>query len=207
MTAEMSTDTFIPSAGEQALVLPGRYDWGHLKSLQTWVEDTPGLKITYLDGCIELMTTGKPHERIKKLIAILLEAYCFELGMRFFPSGNATCEAEEKGASFNPDESYCFETDKDYPDLGIEIVFTSGGINKLEKHRRFKVPEVWFWQNDQLSVYILTDTVEGVPQYVIADHSQWFPNLDLTLFSSCVAIEDAYEARSQFLAALKPDSK
>lgn len=206
MTAEISTDTLIPSAGEQALVLPGRYDWGHLQSLQTWVEDTPGLKITYLDGCIELMTTGKPHERIKKLIAILLEAYCFELGMRFFPLGNATCEAEEKGASFNPDESYCFETDKVYPDLGIEVVFTSGGIDKLEKYRRFNVPEVWFWQNDRLSVYVLTDTAEGTPQYVSTDHSQWFPDLDLSLFSSCVRIEDAYEARSQFLSALKPNT-
>jgi Uma2 family endonuclease len=206
MTAEMSTDTFIPSASEQALVLPGRYDWGHWKSLQTWVEDTPGLKITYLDGCIELMTTGKPHERIKKLIAILIEAYCFELGMRFFPSGNATCEAEEKGTSFNPDESYCFETDKDYPDLGIEVVFTSGGIDKLEKYRRFNVPEVWFWQSEQLSVFVLTDAVEGIPQYVLTDRSQWFPDLDLTLFSSCVRIEDAYEARYQLLAALKPNT-
>jgi len=158
MTAEMSTDTLIPNASEQSLVLPGRYDWGHLKSLQTWVKDTPGLKITYLDGHIELMTTGKPHERIKKLIAILIETYCFELGIRFFPAGNATCEAEEKGASFNLDESYCFETDKDYPDLGIEVVFTSGGIDKLEKYRRFNVPEVWFWQNGQLSVYVLIPT-------------------------------------------------
>jgi Uma2 family endonuclease len=205
MTSEMSTDTLISKASEQSLVLPGRYDWDHLRSLRTWVEDTTGLKITYLDGHIELMTTGKPHERIKKLIAILIEAYCFELGIRFFPAGNATCEAEEKGASFNPDESYCFETDKDYPDLGIEVVFTSGGIDKLEKYRRFNVPEVWFWQNDQLSVYVLTNTPEGIPQYVSTDRSRWFPNLDLPLFSSCVTIEDAFEARSQFLAALKSD--
>jgi Uma2 family endonuclease len=205
MTAEISTETLVPRVGEQALVLPGRYDWEHLKSLQTWVEDTPGLKITYLDGHIELMTTGKPHERIKKLIAILIEAYCFELGIRFFPAGNATCEAEEKGASFNPDESYCFETDKDYPDLGIEVVFTSGGIDKLEKYRRFNVPEVWFWQDDQLSVYVLTSNSEGVPEYVSAERSQWFPNLDLNLFSSCVRIGDAYDARTQFLAALKPN--
>jgi Uma2 family endonuclease len=82
MAAELSTDPLIPNEGEQALILPGRYHWDLLKSLQTWVEDTPGLKITYLDGHMELMTTGKPHERIKKLIAILIEAYCFELGIR-----------------------------------------------------------------------------------------------------------------------------
>jgi Uma2 family endonuclease len=75
----------------QALLLPGIHSWQQFKALQTWAEHLPGLRITYLDGHIELTTTGKPHERIKKFLAILVELYCFEAGIRFFPAGNATC--------------------------------------------------------------------------------------------------------------------
>lgn len=206
MTTQVSLSVPPPSPPEQALILPGRYPWSHFKGLQTWADQTPGLKITYLDGAIELMTTGKPHERIKKLIAILIEAYCFEHGIRFFPLGNATCEAEEKGASFNPDESYCFEIDKDYPDLGIEVVFTSGGLDKLEKYRRFNVAEVWFWQRNSLAIYHLTSTAADASAYQLANRSLWFPDLDIALLERCVQLEEAGEARSQFLAALRENS-
>ena len=46
-------------------------------------------------------------------------------------------------------------TDKNVPDLVIEVVVTSGGINKLEVYRRLQVPEVWFWENEEFSVYHL----------------------------------------------------
>jgi Uma2 family endonuclease len=195
--------TLVTLSTQQALVLPGRYDWTHFKQLQQWSEQTPGLTITYLDGVIELMTTGKPHERIKKLIAILVEAYCFELGIPFFPAGNATCEAEEKGASFNPDESYCFGSDKPYPDLGIEVVFTSGGLDKLEKYRRFNIPEVWFWQGDRLSIYQLVAPPGTDPQYQSCDRSQWLPKLNVTSLACCIRLEDPIAARSQLLQALR----
>ncbi|MGF1518179.1 MAG: Uma2 family endonuclease [Nodosilinea sp.] len=204
MTTQVSLP--LPPSAEQALTLPGRYPWKHFKRLQRWADQTPGLKITYLDGAIELMTTGKPHERVKKLIAILIEAYCFELGMRFFPSGNATCEAEEKGASFNPDESYCFDSDKDYPDLAIEVVFTSGGLEKLEKYRRFNVTEVWFWQNKRLAIYGLTPTAASDPTYQLVDHSCWLPDLDVALLEHCIQLGEASQARTQFLAALRSHS-
>ncbi|PSN16804.1 hypothetical protein C7293_00870 [filamentous cyanobacterium CCT1] len=195
-----------PSSVEQALTLPGRYPWDHFKNLQSWAAQTPGLKITYLDGAIELTTTGKSHERVKKLIAILIEAYCFELGIRFFPSGNATCEAEEKGASFDPDESYYFEIDKPYPDLAIEVVFTSGGLEKLEKYRRFNVAEVWFWQSNHLVIYHLNPAADGNPDYQVADRSSWLPNLDIALLERCTQLEEAVEAQIQFLTALRSNS-
>lgn len=208
MTAQVSLSS--PSPPEQALILPGRYPWSHFKHLQDWAAQTPGLKITYLDGAIELMTTGKPHERVKKLIAILIEAYCFEQGIRFFPSGNATCEAEEKGASFDPDESYCFATDKPFPDLGIEVIFTSGGLDKLEKYRRFNVAEVWFWQRDRLAIYHLiphpAEASADDADYQLTGHSRELPGLDVALLERCIQLDEAVTARSHFLAALRAHS-
>jgi Uma2 family endonuclease len=191
----------------QMLVLPGRHNWSGLQSIQAWAATIPGLRVTYLDGYIQLMTTGKLHERIKKLIAILLEIYFFEQGIQFFPAGNATCEAEEQGVSFEPDESYCLGTDQDYPNLAIEVIITSGGLDKLEKYRRFEVDEVWFWQDNQLLLYGL---VKGIfPEqnaYERLVHSQLLPELNLAVFSDCIQLPDILEARRTFLAEVRTNS-
>ncbi len=72
---------------EQRLILPGYYTWEQFEDLESLMADSPGLRITYLDGWIEFMTVGEEHESFKKALAILLEAYFFELGIEFFPVG------------------------------------------------------------------------------------------------------------------------
>src|SRR5262245_26721362 len=41
------------------------------------------------------------------------------------------------------------------PDLAIEVVWTSGGLNELEIYRKLGVREVWFWRRGRLSVHAL----------------------------------------------------
>ncbi|WP_442933206.1 hypothetical protein [Microcoleus sp. herbarium12] len=59
---------------EQRLLLPGYYSWEQFEDLESLIADSPGLRITYLDGWIDFMTLGEDHESFKKAIAILLEA-------------------------------------------------------------------------------------------------------------------------------------
>lgn len=190
------------SISEQRFVLPGRYSWQQFKAIQALMNEIPGVKLTYLDGVIEFMTTGEEHETIKKLLAILLETYFFEKGIRFIPVGNATREAEVKGASFQPDESYYMGSTKTHPILAIEIVITSGGKDKLEKYKRFKISEVWFWENSQISVYVWQDSdYEKFPQ------SRLLPDLDMSLLASCVRMLDVFAARTVFLNAIRQGLK
>jgi Uma2 family endonuclease len=169
----------LSSTLEQRFILPGYHTWQQFKEMQSWVSRLPGMRISYLDGCIELMTTGEEHEFLKKSIAILIEAYLFARGIRFFPVGNATREAEEKGASFQPDESYYIGSKKAHPDLALEVALTSGGIEKLEKYKRFQIAEVWFWQNDRLAIYGWRGE-----DYERISSSELLPNLDLELLSA-----------------------
>lgn len=60
---------------EQRFIVPGHHSWQRFKSLPTLLAEAPGVRLSYLDGCVELMTTGEDHELIKKAIAILLETY------------------------------------------------------------------------------------------------------------------------------------
>ena len=183
---------------EQRFLLPSYYTWEEFETIETLTADPGRLRITYLDGCIEFMTLGEQHESIKKILAILIEAYLFEKGINFIPVGSATRRAKEKSASFEPDESYYIGEKKANPDLAIEVNITSGSIDKLEKYKRFNITEVWFWENNQLSLYHLkNDNYEQINQ------SELLPDLDIDLLASCVLMPYIIDARTAFIKGIK----
>lgn len=137
---------------EQRFVLPGIYNWKQFKAFQSLMAEKP-IRISYVDGVIELIKIGEQNELIKSMIGILLGVYFVQKGIEFIPVGSATRESEEEGASFEPDESYYIGEQKDNPDLGIEVNITSGSVKKLEKYKRFQFQEVWFWQDNRFSIY------------------------------------------------------
>ncbi len=159
---------------------------------------TGGFRITYLDGWIELMTVSEPHELIKKSLAILLEAYLIIKGIEFIPVGIATRRCEEKGTSFEPHESYYLGEKKANPDLEIEVILTSGNLEKLEKYRRFEIPEFWLWENNQLQVYAFITS-----EYHLVPRSQLLPDLDIDLLVGCVKMPSCLEAMRAFRNGLR----
>ncbi|NKB17032.1 MAG: Uma2 family endonuclease [Pseudanabaena sp. CRU_2_10] len=165
----------------QQLVLPGYCSWEQFEALDLILEGISGLKITYLDGCVEFMTIGEDHEEIKSIIALLLGLYFLELGIDFIPVGSATRRSREQNVSFEPDESYYLGEKKAHPDLAIEVTFSSGDPSKLEKYRRLGIAEVWFWQKGKISVYGL----RGADYEPIAK-SELLPDLDFALLERCV---------------------
>ena len=182
---------------EQRLLMPGTYTWKEFEALENLLAESPGLRITYLDGSIEIMTLGEAHEQIKSLIGMFLEAYLIAMEIEFIPVGSATRRGEEKGTSFEPDESYYLYVKKEQPDLAIEVILTSGNLRKLEKYRRFNIPEVWLWEDDRLQVYYL-----GAEGYELVERSQLLPKLDLDLLVRCVQIPSRLEAMKAFQAGL-----
>ena len=191
MTITLSVES--DTEQEQRLTMPGSYDWQQFEALEALLAESTGLRITYLDGAIELMTVGEPHELIKSLLGMFLEAYLVEMGIEFIPVGNATRRSEAKGVSFEPDESYYLYEQKANPDLAIEVILTSGNLQKLEKYRRFQIPEVWLWENAQLKIYALVDDA-----YQEVDCSQLLPELDLALLVRCVQMPSRLEAMRVF---------
>ncbi len=110
-------------------------------------------------------------------------------------------QEKEREVSAQADQSFCLGSIKPIPDLSIEVVVTSGGIDKLARYQALGVPEVWFWQDGVLTVYRLR------PQgYELADRSglEGLQDLDLTLLSRCVlmAETDAGDAIRQFQEAI-----
>ncbi|MEG4508412.1 Uma2 family endonuclease [Microcoleus sp. F6_B4] len=196
MTAQLLEE--IGTLAEQRLILPGYYSWEQFEAIESLMTDCPGLRITYLDRWIEFMTLGEEHESFKKALAILLEAYFFELGIEFFPVGSATRRDRARNVSFEPDESYYIGSRKEHPDLAVEVTITSGSTNKLSKYLRIGIPEVWFWENNQLAVYRLRED-----DYEQVSRSEFLPELDLELLVRCVLMPSRIEARTEFLNGVR----
>ncbi|MCT7971777.1 Uma2 family endonuclease [Laspinema olomoucense] len=182
---------------EQRLILPGYQSWQEFKAIQALMDQVAGVRISYLDGCVELMTTGEQHETIKTIIGFLLQLYFCEMGMEYIPVGNATRESETKGVSFEPDESYYIGDRKSHPDLAIEVVITSGNPKKLEKYKRFEITEVWFWENNQLALYRFRgDDYEQILT------SELFPDLNIELLVRCVQMPSRIQAHAEFVQGI-----
>jgi Uma2 family endonuclease len=166
---------------EQRLVLEG-FSWQQYETLlATLGDDFPNLRLNYLEGTLEIMTTSPEHEELKTIIRMLLEAYFLETRTRFHGIGSATFRKASKLRGLEPDECYCLGQKKEFPDLAIEVVLTSGMINKLDIYQGLGVPEVWKWEAGEFFVYCLRQT--GYEQMA---KSELLPDLDLQLLASYV---------------------
>nr|MCE2719756.1 Uma2 family endonuclease [Anabaena sp. 49628_E55] len=146
--------------------------WREFKAVEQLI-DRPGLRLSFLDGVLEIRKMpGKKHETIKERIGALLEIYLEFLELDFTPTGSVTLENEFEKVKKEGDKSYELGANSKRADLVIEVVVSSGGINKLEAYKRLQIPEVWFWMNDKLLFYSL-----GNEGYEAVSKSQLLPSL------------------------------
>ncbi len=171
--------------------------WEKFEAIASILEDTK-VRLTYLDGTLDIMTPSREHIQLKSTVGLLLETYLRHIGRRFYTTGGYTLGSREEGARGEPDESYNQDFVKPIPDIAIEVVITSGGVNKLEKYRRWGVPEVWFYQKQQIFIYHLHST-----RYEQVKRCEFLPELDLNLFVPCLNMSDQYDATIAFSTSLK----
>ncbi len=193
----------ISSLSSQSTLLEETYSlfygvtWEQFEAIATAFQDIAGTRLSYLDGNLEIMTISEEHEEIKSTVARLLEVYFRAKGIRYYVRGGPSLGEAGDRARRQPDESYNIGSKKSKPDLAIEVVITSGGINKLECYRRFQVPEVWFWEQGRLTLYSLT--AEGYEQIF---QSRLLPDLELGLLVRHANMPDQYDAVTAYTAAL-----
>jgi Uma2 family endonuclease len=166
--------------------------WEQFKFIQKGFEGSPGVRLFYYDGASEILMPGREHEIFASIIGYLLTTFLTETGIFFQPTRSMT--QEKAGVvSAQADESYCIGSVKPIPDLSIEVVFTSGGTNKLERYKALGVPEVWFWEDRLLKLYHLGDgSYEQIDRSLLPGLNQL--NLDLLRRCILMAETDAGEA-------------
>ena len=185
---------------EQRIIYQG-ITWQQFKLIQAGFAESPGIRLFYYQGAIEIFMPGREHEVFSRLIGFLIGLFCLEKHIEFEPTGSMTHEREGE-VSAQADESYCFGLSKTIPDLVIEVVFTSGGIQKLQRYQALQVSEVWFWQDGLFSLYHLHQN-----HYEKITHSEIpeLASLDINLLTRCVLMAQTsrLEAANEFRNALK----
>lgn len=201
MTSVLLSDFFqlqLENSDREEKFITSGVTWQAYESLLASLSDLSSYRVAYLLGTIEIMSPSRSHELDKENIGRLLEAYLEEKRIRFWGLGSTTFKSRDKQAGKEPDKSYCIGTDKDIPDLAIEVIYTSGGVNTLGIYQRLAVGEVWFWQDKKLEVYCLQD---GSYQQQV--QSKLLPNLDLALLSQYIIVSDPLEAIVEWRKQIK----
>ena len=188
-----------PPTDDQRVVYAG-LSWQQFKLIQTGFAQSPGVRLGYYNTTIEILKPGRDHEMFSRLIGFLIGLFCLENAIEFEPTGSMTQEKEGE-VSAQADESYCFGASKPIPDLAIEVVFTSGGMGKLQRYQALGVPEVWFWEDGVFNLHRLRgDRYESIDRSEIPE----LASLDIALLGRCVLLAQTsrLEAANEFRKGL-----
>lgn len=116
---------------EQRLIL-SNMSWQDYLTLDSVLENVPGLRLTYCQGLLEIMILSPRHEREKKTIARLLETYALAKNIDLHGCGSTTYRAQAESSGLEPDECYCVGELKVFPVFEVSSKIGAG-------HGRFPI--------------------------------------------------------------------
>ena len=185
MDATAKTVTLeLPGSFERRFVLHDVPWWTYV-ALRDALDDQSGLKMTYLKGTLELMSPSMLHEDAKTIIARLIEVWAMERNVDLRGFGGTTFRREAKERGLEPDECYKLgKLEEDgIPDIAIEVIVSSGLVDKLSVYAGLGVPEIWQWLpgTGRIEIYGLVGN-----GYQRRSRSETLPDLDLDELSRFV---------------------
>ncbi|MEO0377811.1 MAG: Uma2 family endonuclease, partial [Cyanobacteria bacterium P01_A01_bin.17] len=144
-------------------------------------------RVAYDRGTLEIMTPLPEHEYYKEVLSDATKDIADALDRDYESYGSATWRRKIKEAGLEPDNCFYFQNeslvrgklefdlDRDPPpDLSLEIDLTSKSLNRLPIYARLGVPELWCYDDGEITIYHLQ---EG--EYVEAVQSLVFPELPI----------------------------
>jgi Uma2 family endonuclease len=155
----------VPADGERRVLIRG-VGWQGYQALLSMVGDQP-VRLTYDREDVELMSPLFKHERIRSLLARMVETLTEELGIPLMSAGATTLKREDLDRGLEADASFYLgdltrirDTDNlnldleidPPPDLAIEIEITRSVLNRLGVYGALGVPEIWRFDGRTLRI-------------------------------------------------------
>jgi Uma2 family endonuclease len=144
------------------------------------------VRFTYDRGELEIMTLSRLHERLRQLLALMLNLLVIEMDIDINHGGSMTFRREDLERGLEPDDCYWIQNEArvrgrdvlDFnvdppPDLVLEIEVTRNFLNRLAICAALGVSEVWRFDGQR--IHVLLRNADG--EYVEADRSAAFPFL------------------------------
>jgi Uma2 family endonuclease len=159
--------------------------WEDYEELLEQVGEARGLRISYDEGTLTIMTLSLEHENYAEFISGLVRLLSVRLriNIRFFGSATLRRSRREKGNE--PDACFYVQsaplignrikldfTKDPPPDIAVEVDVHHGSDDKLSIYAGLGVPEVWRYDGEKLTIKLLEDG-----NYVEAEQSRALPML------------------------------
>lgn len=152
---------------DDAIIVLEGATWTDYERILAIRGERPIPRVAYANGRLLLMTPSRYHELLRSLLGRLIETWCLEAGVDITPVGSWTLRSEAAERGLEPDECYVVgdypedDAKLERPDLAVEVVWTSGGIDKLAIYASLGVREVWYWRSGALTLYTLEGGTYG----------------------------------------------
>jgi Uma2 family endonuclease len=144
------------------------------------------VRMTYDRGELEIMTVSLGHDRDKSFLARLVEVVTEEMVMDILSGGSTTLSREDLERGLEGDECWWIQHEAQVrqlreidlnrhppPDLALEVEISRSALNRMAVYAALRVPEVWRWDGQVLTVWLLG----GDGTYVVSSRSLSFPFL------------------------------
>jgi len=206
----MITDTtnyyaVVSQMPEDTIVIFHGVSWEEYEELLIRVGEAPGLRISYDDEILKVLTLSSEHEKYARFIENLVGVIRLRLRMKILSFGSATMKKSKKRKGNEPD--CCFYVQSaaalgkriklDFavdppPDIAVEIDMHHDSEDTLSIYAALGVPEIWRFDGQKLSIHLWRQD-----NYVDAETSSALPMLTssvLTEYLTRMREEGEFEA-------------
>jgi Uma2 family endonuclease len=144
------------------------------------------VRMAYDRGELEIMAVSLGHDGDKSLLARLVNLVTEEMAIDIRSGGSTTLNREDLERGLEGDECWWIEHEAQVrslreidlnrdppPDLALEVEISRSLLNRIKIYAALRVPEVWRWDGQVLTVCLL----DADGNYVISGTSRNFPFL------------------------------
>jgi Uma2 family endonuclease len=197
---------------EGAILILQNVTWDAYERMLDDLTDRHGVRVTYDQGRVEIMSPLRRHEKYKEFIGDLVKAVADELDISIESSGSATWKKQNDQKGTESDLSFHIAsaergigndeldlTVDPPPDLAVEIDVTNESLNKFPIYAALGVPEIWRYVEKQklVAIYELRDGA-----YVEVRASRSFPMLTPEVLAKFIELSRA-DGQKKALAAFR----
>jgi Uma2 family endonuclease len=183
--------------------------WDEYEVLLDAVGEAPGLRISYDQGTLHVMTLSSEHENCTRFLEKLIDRLSARLRIRILSFGSMTMKRKDRDRGTEPDACFYVKTAEllgpkrhiDFtkdppPDIAVEMDVHHDSIAKFPLYAVLGIPEIWRYDGTALTIHRLQGR-----EYVSVPSSVALPVLDastLTRFLDLLSEKDQYDVLLAF---------
>ena len=178
-----------------AILVLHNVTWDDYEDLLAEVGEARGLRISFNDGTLTVMTLSSEHEKYALFINRLIFTLSFRLRIEVLFFGSATMRKREKSKGNEPDACFYVQTAGAIgnrihlnfavdppPDVVVEVDIHHDSRDNYPIYAALEVPEIWRFDGQEMTIYHLQED-----DYVLAEASRALPMLNCQVLTEYVS--------------------